>query len=343
MSEPLVSILIPAYNAERWIGDAIQSSLKQSWHKKEIIIVDDGSTDRTVNVAKQFASATLKIETQPNQGAAVARNTAYSLCQGEYVQWLDADDLLEEDKIERQVREIQNCTSRTLLSGSWGDFSFRKRKARFRPTALWNSLTPVDWMIAKMGSNLHMQTDNWLVSRELSDAAGPWDCRLFRDNDGEYFSRVILASDGIRFVPSARSYYRHAGFTSISHIGGSNKKLESLCLSMQLHIQYLRSLEDSERTRAACVQYIRNWLHEFYPFRIDIADRLKTLAAELGGTVEDPRLSWKYDWIVRVFGWTAGRRAQMTLPRLKATAFYAWDEAMLKLESRAGLDRMKRA
>ena len=61
-----------------------------------------------------------------------------------------------------------------------------------------------------------MQTDNWLVSRELTEAAGAWDVRLFRDNDGEYFCRVLLASDGTCFVREAKSYYRSAGFNSMS-------------------------------------------------------------------------------------------------------------------------------
>jgi glycosyltransferase involved in cell wall biosynthesis len=335
MSMPLVSILIPAHNAQQWIQSTIESALAQTWPKKEVIIVDDGSTDQTVVLAKRFASKAVRVVTQPNQGAAVARNTAFAMCQGDYIQWLDADDLLDPDKVEKQVQEIDNCPSkRTLLSGAWGDFSYRKQKARFHQTALWCNLTPVEWLVRKMGSNLHMQTDNWLVSRDLSEAAGPWDCRLWRDNDGEYFSRVIVASDGIRFVPTARSYYRHAGFTSISYIGGSNKKLESLFLSMRLHMQYLRSLEDSERTRNACIAYIGTWLPEFYPYRLDIARELKGIAASLGSEIGDPRLSWKYQWIVRCFGWGLGRRAHVTLPKLKASAFFAWDEAMLRLENR---------
>jgi glycosyltransferase involved in cell wall biosynthesis len=275
----------------------------------------------------------VQVVAQRNQGAAVARNTAYSLCQGDYIQWLDADDLLEPHKIEAQMRRrADGVTKRTLLSGAWGYFSYRPRKARFTPTALWADRTPLEWMIYKMGDNLHMQTDNWLVSRELAEAAGPWDERLWRDNDGEYFSRVMLACDRVKFVPEARSYYRHAGFQSISYIGGSNKKLESLFLSMQLHIQYIRSLEDSARVRQACVHYLRTWLPEFYPFRLDIAEQVKELATQLGGRIPDPRLSWKYDWIVRFFGWRAGRQAQLTLPRIKASARYKWDEAMVKVE-----------
>jgi glycosyltransferase involved in cell wall biosynthesis len=330
---PLVSILVPAYNSQEWIAETIISALAQTWTRREIIVVDDGSTDRTLEVARRFEGDGVRVVTQANQGAAAARNTAYSLCQGDYIQWLDADDVLATDKIDRQVRKLGNgSTSRTLLSGAWAYFIYRRRKARFAPTPLWSDLSPLEWLTRKMAHNLHMQTDNWLVSRELTEAAGPWDTRLWRDNDGEYFCRVILASDGIRFVPEARSYYRAAGFKSVSYIGGSNKKLESLFLSMNLHIRYLRSLEDSERTRSASVTYIGNWLHEFYPYRLDLADQLKRLCAELGGRPDDPHLSWKYDWIVRLFGWKAGRRAQIAMPKLRASARIAWDRAMFGLE-----------
>jgi glycosyltransferase involved in cell wall biosynthesis len=332
---PLVSILIPAYNAQRWIADTIASALAQTWPKKEIIVVDDGSSDQTLQVAKQFASKTVRIVTQANHGASVARNTAFSLCQGDYIQWLDADDLLAPDKIENQVRKLDDGpTKRTLLAGAWGHFMYRKNKARFAPTPLWCDLTPLEWLLRKLGDDLYMQTDNWLVSRELSTAAGPWDTRLSFDDDGEYFCRVILASDGIQFVPDAKSYYRATGFKSVSYIGGSNKKLESLFLSMKLHMRYLRLLEDSERTRLACVRYIRRWLHEFYPYRLDIAQELKQICLELGGAFEEPHLSWKYNWIVRLFGWSLARQAQIQMPKLKAACIIAWDKAMFQLENR---------
>jgi glycosyltransferase involved in cell wall biosynthesis len=333
-ADPLVSILIPAYNSQDWIAETIKSALAQTWRRREIIVVDDGSTDRTFEIAKQFESDSVHVLTQTNQGAAAARNTAYALSRGDYIQWLDADDVLAPEKIERQVCILRDDISkRTLLSGAWAYFIYRQRKARFLPTLLWADLSPLEWLMRKMAHNLHMQTDNWLVSRELSEAAGPWDIRLWRDNDGEYFCRVLLASDGIRFIPEARSFYRSAGFKSVSYIAGSNKKLESLFLSMNLHIRYLRSMEDSARTRSACVTYIRNWLHEFYPYRLDLADQLKSLCVELGGPTDDPRLSWKYNWLIGLFGWKAARRVQITLPMLRGTAKIAWDKAMFAWEA----------
>lgn len=335
---PLVSILIPAYNAQQWLAETIESALAQTWPRKEIIVVNDGSTDRTAEVARRYASRSVEVVTQANQGASGARNTAFSVCQGDYIQWLDADDLLDREKIELQMREVatKGLGARTLLSGAWGQFMYRRRKAWFVPTSLWADLAPLEWMVHKMDENLHMQTDNWLVSRELSLAAGPWDARLWRDNDGEYFCRVIMASDGTRFVPAAKSYYRAAGYRSVSYIGGSNRKLESLFLSMTLHMRYLRSLEDSARTRRACARYIRTWLHEFYLNRMDLVTELKRTTEELGEQFDGPTLSWKYNWLVHLFGWSAARRAQLLLPRFKWTMKIGWDRHMRNLEERMG-------
>jgi len=254
----LVSILIPAYNAQEFVADAIRSAIAQTWEPKEIIVVDDGSKDQTLTIAKQFEADSVRVVTQKNNGAAAARNKAFSLSRGAYIQWLDADDLLSPDKIARQMAALdQDRSKRKLLSSAWGNFMYRPYRAQFNPTPLWADLTPVEWLRRKMGQNLYMQTATWLVSRELTEAAGPWDTRLLGDDDGEYFCRVLLASNGVRFVPEAKVYYRAFGFDGLSDIGKSTRKIEAQWLSMQLHIRYLRSLEESERSHAACLQYLR--------------------------------------------------------------------------------------
>jgi hypothetical protein len=178
-----------------------------------------------------------------------------------------------------------------------------------------------------------MQTATWLVSRELTDAAGPWDTRLLGDDDGEYFCRVLLKSDGVRFVPGARVYYRASGAGSLSYVGNSDRKRDAQWRSMQMHIGYLRSLEDTARVHAACITYMENWLNIFCPERPDLVKEMQSVAHALGGRLQMPRLSWKYSWIGFFFGLDVGRKAQILLPRLK-WSFLRWcDSVLFRLES----------
>jgi glycosyltransferase involved in cell wall biosynthesis len=332
--QPLVSILIPAFNADCWIADTIESALSQTWERKEVIIVDDGSTDQTLSVARRFASETVTVVTQSNQGAAAARNKAFSLSQGDYIQWLDADDLLAPDKITKQMEALDRGDSkRMLLASAWGHFIYRPSKANFVSTALWCDLAPLEWLLRKWEQNVFMQTATWLVSRELTETAGPWDTRLLGDDDGEYFCRVILASDGIRFVPEAKVFYRRVSSNRrLSHVGLSNKKLDAYFLSMQLHLGHIRALEDNERVRTACLKYIQGESLYFYPERPDIFKQAGQLAIDLGGHLEVPRLSWKYSWIQKVFGWTAAKRTQLYYNQLKSSVMRSWDSALFRLK-----------
>jgi glycosyltransferase involved in cell wall biosynthesis len=333
--KPLVSILIPAYNSEKWIADTIRSAMAQTWERKEIIVVDDGSSDGTAAVARRSGSKEVTVVSTKNQGAAAARNHALQLSKGDYIQWLDADDLLASDKVERQLATLREGDStRVLLSSPWAYFNYRTRIARFARNSLWYDLSPVDWLVRKMGENLHMQTATWLTSRELAEAAGPWDTRLLSDDDGEYYCRVLLASEGTRFVPEAKVFYRITTSSRLSRVGASDRKKDALLLSMKLHVQYLRSLEESERVRKACLTYMQTWFDNFYPERPDIVAELQALAAQLQGRLEVPRLRWKYAWMKPIFGWKAAKWAQMVLPQSKASLIGYWDKAMYRFETR---------
>lgn len=335
--KPLVSILIPAYNAEEWIANTIRSAISQTWPRKEIIVVDDGSKDRTLEVARRFESDSVRVFSQKNQGAATARNAAFERSRGEYIQWLDADDLLAPDKIARQMEALKGGNQkRTLLSSAWGHFMYRPGRAKFTPTSLWCDLSPAEFLLRKFSHKVHMQTATWLVSRELTEAAGPWNANMISDDDGEYFCRVLASCDSICFVQEARVYYRSVGALSLSYVGRSNKKLEALWGSMQLHISCLQALEDSDRVRVACLKYLQNYTIDFYPARLDIVEQMSQTAQKLGGRLDVPRLSWKYSWIQAVFGWDWAQRAQLLLPGVKWWAIRCWDRTAFYLTGRRG-------
>jgi glycosyltransferase involved in cell wall biosynthesis len=323
--KPLVSILIPAFNAQRWIAETIQSALGQTWPRKEIIIVDDGSSDHTLAVTKAFECNNIKVVTQQNAGAAAARNRAFAECQGDYVQWLDADDLLGPDKIERQLLHPRSCDPTVLLSSSWAHFRSSISRANFRPTCLWSDLSPTEWLLRKLETNHFMQTATWLVSRELTQKAGPWNSRLLGDDDGEYFCRVLRGSTATCFVPESKVYYRRSP-SSLSYIGNSPAKLEAQFRSMEMHIGYLCAMDNSERARAACIHHLQTYLPLFYPERMDIVARAEAIAGSLGGKLAPARLSWKYAWMQHVFGWKFAKRAQQFYNQAKSSVLRYLDE-----------------
>jgi len=330
---PLVSILIPAYNAERWIAETIQSALAQTWPRTEIIVVDDGSRDQTLSIARQFASKNVSVVTQDNQGGSAARNRAFTICQGEFIQWLDADDLLSPDKIAQQMQAVvEAADKRVLFSCPWGYFIYRPHRAWFKATPLWTDLSPLEWLLRKWENNAHMNPATWLVSRELTEAAGPWDRRLIYCEDGEYFCRVILASNGIRFVPEGTVFYRVTA-SSASYMGRSTRKMESHLLSKELEIGYLRSLDDNERVRAACLKSLQTVFTNFlYPEQPALVRQSQQLAALVGGRLQTPRLPWKYVWIQKLFGLTTARQIRQQWNQCKSSAIRSWDKALFHLE-----------
>lgn len=102
MTPPLVSIVIPCFNAEGVVGDAVLSALTQTYQPIEVIVIDDGSTDDSLRIIKSFGER-VRWMTGPNLGGAAARNRGIKLAQGDLVQFLDADDLLHAQKLQRHV------------------------------------------------------------------------------------------------------------------------------------------------------------------------------------------------------------------------------------------------
>lgn len=324
-----VSILIPAYNAERWLRATIDSALAQTWLSKEVIVVDDGSTDHTFKVAQGFAAKGVRVLAQANQGAAAARNTALRAAQGSYIQFLDADDLLHPEKLAHQIRYAEDGRrSRTLLTSSWGRFFVRRDQAEFASDSLWQDLTPVDWMVTKFTENRFMFPASWLVSRRLADAAGPWNENLSLDDDGEYMCRLVAASRQVRFVPDAKCYYRIGNSSSLSS-QKSELAMRSGFRSIRLCIEHLLALEDSEKTRHACLKLLQDSLSQFYPEQSDLVEQSSSLARTLGGELITPHERAHFKLFRSLFGW---RMAKQLRGRLNGT----------KLRLRRTIDRLPR-
>jgi len=111
MANKLVSIIIPSYNSRQWVCDAIDCSLQQTYPHCEVIVVDDGSTDGTAELLSTNYGDKIRYVYQENRGLSGSRNTGLRNARGDYIQFLDADDLIALDKLEIQVRGLLRTTN----------------------------------------------------------------------------------------------------------------------------------------------------------------------------------------------------------------------------------------
>ncbi|MGA3179077.1 MAG: glycosyltransferase family A protein [Verrucomicrobiota bacterium] len=336
--KPLVSILIPAYNAQAWIEGTLESAINQDYPNVEVILVNDGSADQTLALAKRYESKAVKIVDQKNAGGPAARNAAFGHAQGDYIQWLDHDDLLDRHKISEQLKAVDDAQGDSLLlSAAFGTFYYCTERAVFNPTSLWRDLTPREYFFAKFQDDQWLQTSAWLISRKLSQMAGPWWEVRSPDDDGEYLCRVVSASEGIRFVPTAKSYWRVGNHQSFSYSrGASTAASEAHLKSIVRCIEHFRSMEDSERSRTACVSFLRHRLIYFYPDHPELLERIYKLANELGGSLSTPPLRWHYNLIRSCFGWRVARAANVSIPWCKTMLFRNWDRLIYKYYAASG-------
>lgn len=258
-SSPLVSILIVAYNAEDYIEDAVESCIYQTYENLEIIIVDDGSDDRTVSIAEKYANEDprIKIYKQDNAGAQVARNYAFAVSNGDYIQYLDSDDRLSLDKIEESINILVNtdkldiCFSKLLY---WYPIDNRLIKSGNSIYRDFNS--GLEWLIESWSGGGISQTSMWLLSRELHNLAGNWNEELKKNQDGEFFSRVLLNAKKLIFQSKGEVLYRKDSISSISRRKDIDS-FDSVLFSISLIRNYIdrRGLMSKKVKQAICRKY----------------------------------------------------------------------------------------
>ncbi|TXK46970.1 glycosyltransferase family 2 protein [Pontibacter qinzhouensis] len=302
MNLPLVSVLIPVYNSGEYISESLNSVLNQTWENVEIIIVDDGSIDNSYTVAKAFESEKVRVFKQENKGACAARNFAFSVSNGEFIQYLDADDLLSPDKIEKQLYLISN-TPKSVASCTWG--RFYDSITDFKPEVKVVNKDyekPVEWLIDSWSGRGAAQTSVWLTPREIISAAGGWNEELSLNQDGEFFARVLLQTETIKFCPSVFVYYRSGNKNSISKINNSEGKAESLLKSFESYKKVVMQKYDSPMIRAALAINFCNFIYMYSPAYPHLVERaclqLKNLSVNCRTSMGGPL----FKVLVKLFG-----------------------------------------
>ena len=118
---PLISVVVPVYNGEKTIGETIESVLNQTFKDLELIIINDGSKDATLEIVSQIEDPRIKVFCYPNAGLSASRNRGISQATGEYISFIDADDLWTPDKLENQLKALQS-NPQAALAYSWTNF-----------------------------------------------------------------------------------------------------------------------------------------------------------------------------------------------------------------------------
>jgi glycosyltransferase involved in cell wall biosynthesis len=315
VSQPLVSTLIPCHNAAPWLAQTLESALAQTWPHREIIVVDDGSSDGSASIAHTYAGRGVRLVNQENRGAAAARNRAIREAHGELFQFLDADDLISPDKVSAQLALLETRPPGTVASCAWGRFADDPAAARFIDEAVFRDFAPLDFLLLSARTGAMMHPSSWLVPRVVAERAGPWDESLTLNDDGEYFCRVLLASAGLAFTPGARSYYRSGLPGSLSQRRDERSR-RSQFHSVELIARRLLAAEDSPRTRRACANYYQRFLHDFFPAPRELMRTAATRVAVLGGAdLDRPAMGPRTAALARFIGWKNVRRLKHWLRR----------------------------
>lgn len=307
---PLVSIIIPCHNAAPWLATTLDSAFAQTWPNIEVLLVDDGSTDRSIEIARSYEPRGLRLFSRATPGgAATARNVGLTAARGDYLQFLDADDLLAPDKISRQLDLLIPAGPGAVATAAWARFRESPTEARFDPESLWHDLTPVEWLVTSWRDHRMMATAAWLVPRSLANAVGPWNTALHPNpvDDMEYFSRVLLASQQVLFCSEARAYYRSGLPGSLSR-QRSDAAWHSIYHSFLLTTDRLLAKEDSARTHAAAAAALQRLVYECYPRVPALRQLAATRIGELGGTDIRPDAGPKRRVLQALLGWRLIKR-----------------------------------
>lgn len=311
-----ISVLIACYNAEKYIGEAIESVLSQDWPNLELIVVDDGSTDTSAIEISKFKNDKLTAVTHENAGHCAAANRAYRMSTGDLIKFFDADDVLMPGCLRIQADRLRDRND-VVAMGEWGRFYEKAPQTSFTHRDSYMDARPSDWLIADWIAGQPMtQCGMFLIPRTILETAGLWDTRLTLIDDFEFFARVLLAAEQVVFTAGAKLAYR-SGLTGSISGRRSRRAIESQALSLELGVSYLLHADNSERARLACANMLQMFVYEHYPYHVDLRHKMSAKIEALGGSNIEPIGPPRFHSLRRLIGWRAARHGQRLFDALR--------------------------
>jgi len=281
---PTVSIIIPAYNAEQTIRETITSVQEQTFSDFEIIIINDGSTDKTLEIIQNITDSRIQCFSYQNSGVAVARNRGLFHAKGEFIAFLDADDLWTTDKLELQVKALQN-NSEAGVAYSWTYFSHQDETQSYTDTScLFEGNVYADLLI----KNFLHSGSNPLVRKEAIDKVGLFDMILVPCEDWDYYIRLASIYPFV-LIPKAQVIYRQSLGSGSSQIDKVEKSILSVIdrafQAASSEYQFLKYQSLAWSYKYLVQQYLK-YENNFYTLKLATKNVLKVICIQPSVVVE---------------------------------------------------------
>jgi hypothetical protein len=229
-AKPSVSVIVPCYNGSAFLRDTLDSALRQTHPPLEVIVVDDGSTDDSAAIAASYGPP-VRIIRQENRGVSAARNRGLAEARGNYLVFLDADDLLEATTLARQCDAVRDLGGGVAWVGcAWFDEDPARPYREVRPwvTSFFPEL---------LRTNLGVPCQ-WLFPRDLADLAGGFSANMRISADWDFLCKIAVAGGVLVPVDHVGAYYRKhpasmtATMRDVDHAREHVTLIEALCMGL---------------------------------------------------------------------------------------------------------------
>lgn len=314
---PLVSVLIPLYNEEKYIAQTIECCLNQTYKNIEVIVIDDHSTDKSLAIAKSYESERVHVYENPNQqGVSSARNYAFEKSTGQFIKYLDSDDYFTQGMIEKQIERILADGEADSIVYSQLRFFHMPDKPEDWLSGLTKDYQPAtEYIVDMFRTSKHLWFPlMYLFPRSVVEKTGGWNTKRTYCEDTEFIATAISLSQKMLFVDEEYAVWR---------VFEDNKHLHAL-KSPQVKIQKIEVLfymsklilndKDTAENRAICSRYISYSVYNMFLMIHSLYDYIEELFEKNKLTwmkYENPRLHLLY----KVLGW---RRATTLILKTKA-------------------------